>query len=135
MRFIIIVFLLCMTPFIASGEGIGCPKGTIPNGEKTPDGSEAWCELETNRSQYHGPYRAWYGNGALGTLENYDHGKREGKAEYRWENGKVQVTGQYKNGVRDGIWIFTENNGASAGRVEYREGKIVSGHEPTWATE
>ncbi len=100
-----------------------------------PGVTEAWCELETDRTQFHGPYRSWYGNGVLGTMENFNHGKRDGKAEYHWGNGNLQASGQYKHGVRDGDWLFSEVNGASAIHVRYRRGKLISGHEPGWVTE
>jgi antitoxin component YwqK of YwqJK toxin-antitoxin module len=135
MRLITFFIMLCLTTHVVAAEDIACPKGTIQNGAEAPGVTEAWCELETDRSQLHGPYRSWYGNGILGTMENYNHGKRDGKAEYRWGNGKLQASGQYKNGVREGAWIFFEVSGTSPIHVRYRHGKPVSGHEPGWVTE
>jgi antitoxin component YwqK of YwqJK toxin-antitoxin module len=114
---------------------IGCPNGTVPNGEKTPDVSEAWCELVAAKAVRHGPYRAWYPNGVAGTEENFDYGKLEGKATYRWKNGKVQAVGQYKSGRRDGVWKFWMESGASAGQADYRGGKVLAGTVPNWAVE
>ena len=82
----------------------------------------------------HGPYHSRYGSGTLGTMENYDHGSREGHAEYKWGNGNPQASGQYRHGERDGVWIFHELYGSAPIRVVYRKGRVVSGHEPKWAT-
>jgi len=135
MRFIIFSIMFCLTPFPAAAVDIGCPKGTIQNGEEMPGVTEAWCELKADRSRFQGPYRSWYGNGVLGTMENYNHGQRDGKAEYHWGNGKLQASGQYKNGVRDGDWTFNDVSGANSDHVRYKHGKPVSGHEPGWVTE
>ena len=134
MRFAPIILFLTVYPVVVLAA-IGCPKGTVPNGEQTHEVSEAWCELETNRALLHGPYRAWYSNGVAGTIEHYDQGKREGKAAYRWDNGKKQATGQYKNGVWEGVWLFWEKSGATAGRAKYQRGALVSGQVPNWAVE
>jgi hypothetical protein len=135
MRSMTFSFLLFLASLAAASEDIGCPRGTVQNGVRMPGVTEAWCELKTDRSQFHGPYRSWYGNGVLGTKENYKHGKRDGKAEYHWGNGKLQASGQYRNSVRDGDWIFSEVDGSGPIRVRYRHGKVVSGHEPEWVTE
>jgi antitoxin component YwqK of YwqJK toxin-antitoxin module len=135
MRFITTVILLAIVQTAALAENIVCQQGTVPNGEKTPDVREAWCELETDRSLLHGPYRSWYGDGVLGTAENYNHGKRDGQAEYHWGNGNPQASGQYRQGLRDGIWTFHELYGGPVIRVKYHNGKIVSGHEPKWAAQ
>jgi hypothetical protein len=84
----LLFFILSLqgTPLYA--EKINCPPGTIPNGETTPEVSESWCELESDRNILHGPYRAWHPNGNLGTSEMYNHGKLAGTAVYFWDNGK-----------------------------------------------
>lgn len=119
----------------AVAENIGCPKGTIQNGENDPGITQAWCELASDRSQFHGPYRSWYGNGVLGTMENFNHGKRDGKAEYRWGNGRLQASGQYKNGEREGSWVFSDVKGVKTSHAKYKHGKLASGHEPKWVSQ
>jgi len=119
----------------ALAKDIGCPIGTIQNGENQPGITQSWCELAADRSQFHGPYRSWYGNGVLGTMENFNHGKRDGKAEYRWGNGRLQASGQYKNGEREGKWMFSDVSGTKTDHVLYKHGKLISGHEPKWVTE
>lgn len=68
----ILVALLTLSGNSFAGEGIGCPAGTKPNGETTPDVSEAWCEIvRDGKVEYHGPYRAWWPNGKLGNEGQY----------------------------------------------------------------
>jgi hypothetical protein len=128
------IFLLCMhVP--AWWAGVSCPPGTVPNGESTPKVSETWCELESDRSILHGPYRAWYPKHVLGTAETYDRGKITGEATYRWHNGRIQAKGSYRSNARHGVWHFWSDTGADAGSVVYAMGKVVSGKLPTWAEE
>ena len=134
MRIIVFIATLCLSTLVAAVD-IGCPRGTIQNEEQGPGITQAWCELAADRSQYQGPYRSWYGNGVLGTMENFNHGKREGKAEYHWGNGKLQASGHYRNGERDGDWIFSDVDGVKKSHAKYRRGKLISGHEPKWVSQ
>jgi len=143
MRFLTFLIMVCLISSTAlaenigaaPGQDIGCPKGTIQNGEIGPGITQAWCELANDRSALHGPFRAWYGNGVLGTMENFNHGKRDGKAEYRWGNGRLQASGQYKNGEREGSWVFSDVKGVKTSHAKYKHGKLVSGHEPGWVSQ
>jgi hypothetical protein len=58
---LLIVFVLARGDL---ADGIGCPAGTTPRGEETPEATEAWCE-DANYKM-HGPFRAWWPNGKLG---------------------------------------------------------------------
>ena len=135
MRFAAFMIAINLPVLAVAAPVIGCPDGTIQNGVEAPGITQAWCELATDRTQYHGPYRSWYGNGVLGTMENFNHGKREGKAEYHWGNGKLQASGQYRNGERDGNWIFGDFKGDRVGHATYKKGKLISGHEPRWVSQ
>lgn len=114
---------------------IECPAGTAVNTEQSAGGESAWCELETDRSVLHGPYRAWYTNGVLGTEEDYVLGKASGHAVYHWGSGHKQAQGRYKAGMREGWWRFWDKTGTPAGRVRYRDGTVVAGRLPKWAAD
>jgi hypothetical protein len=43
-----IIWILLFSDNSAAADGIGCPKGTEPKGEQTPEVSEAWCEKSVN---------------------------------------------------------------------------------------
>ena len=80
----------------ALAGGIDCPKGTTRNGETTPEASEAWCE-DTNH-RMHGPYRAWWPNGNLGTEGQYEHGVATGKWRGWYESGELQGEEWFEGG-------------------------------------
>lgn len=126
---------LCLAAGTAFAAAIDCPPGAAPNGRETGAMTEAWCELAADRSLFHGPYRAWYPDGTLGTEENYVHGLAQGEARYRWGSGHKQAQGNYKDGVRDGRWRFWDKTGTPAGQVLYRQGVQVSGELPRWAAD
>ena len=96
---------------MARGGEITCPKGTVPNGEDTQDVKEAWCEvLWHGKKVEHGPYRAWWPDGKLGTTGQYVYGKAEGKWR-RWSStGQLQEEEWFENGrkVKD---IYYDDKG------------------------
>lgn len=84
----------------ASAAGIGCPKGTRPNGETLPEVREAWCEvMHDGKTVQHGPYRAWWPNGKRGNLGQYEYGKAVGKWTGWYPSGKLQGEEWFENGV------------------------------------
>jgi TonB family protein len=57
----------------------------------------------------------------------YTDGKENGWETYNYSNKKINITGSYKNGERDGEWIGYYRTGQVAGDVIYENGKQVSG--------
>jgi len=102
MRLVAFVVATCMfIPALALADGIGCPKGTTPNGESEPDVSEAWCEiLKDGRTVQHGPYRSWWPNGKLGTEGQYEYGKQTGRWRGWYETGELQGEEWYEHGKK-----------------------------------
>lgn len=130
----LLLALLATSP-AAFAEEIECPAGTSVNSEDSPGGLSAWCELDTDRSLLHGPYRAWYASGVLGTQENFRNGKATGKATYHWGSGHKQAEGNYRDGVREGWWDFWDKTGMKVARVRYQNGAVVAGQLPKWAVD
>src|SRR2546427_4601198 len=65
-RHLVMMALLVLMPAAGLAGELSCPRGTTPNGERTPEVSEAWCEtMRDGRVVFHGPYRAWWPNGQL----------------------------------------------------------------------
>jgi len=92
---------LCLLVILSASQyaianGIGCPKGTTPSGETTPEVSEAWCE--DSNHEMHGPYRAWWPNGKPGTEGQYEHGTATGKWRGWYESGELQGEEWFENG-------------------------------------
>ena len=106
LRGTVAVVLISLGAYSYAGS-IHCPKGTTPNGESTPDVSEAWCEKTVSGSTVmHGPYRAWWPNGKLGTVGQYENGVTEGKWSGWYPNGRLQGHEWFKAGnlVRGQYW-------------------------------
>jgi antitoxin component YwqK of YwqJK toxin-antitoxin module len=53
---------------------------------------------------------------------NYLNGKINGKFEVWFENGAIELSGQYKNDFRDGPWVIYNNNGTIKYKLEYKDG-------------
>ncbi|MBX9903070.1 MAG: hypothetical protein K2Y31_01850 [Burkholderiales bacterium] len=101
-----LIFALILSGGCSStfASGIKCPKGTKPNGEQTPEVSEAWCEKRSNgRVVQHGPYRAW------------------------WPNNRLGTSGQYINGIPAGKWSGWHQNGKQQGYEWFENGKVIKG--------
>jgi len=102
-----LVVLLMLSSAVAYGQGLDCPKGTTPNGERTPEASEAWCETPHKGTVVlHGPYRAWWPNGQLGTEGQYRYDKAVGLWKGWHPNGKLQGEESFADGrlVKGRYW-------------------------------
>jgi len=96
--FLIGCFIVAALP-VAAQEEIVCPDGAKPNGETTPEVSEAWCELSVDGAiVMHGPYRSWWPGGTLGTSGQYDRGKAVGKWTGWFPSGKLQGEEWFEDG-------------------------------------
>jgi antitoxin component YwqK of YwqJK toxin-antitoxin module len=49
-------------------------------------------------------------------------GKLNGKFEVWFENGNIELSGQYKNDSRDGLWAIYKNDRTVKYKLEYLEG-------------
>ena len=52
-----------------------------------------------------GAHRAWFRNGALSSVQNYQNGQLHGEYRFWCMNGQVQIEGIYKEGKKQGRWI------------------------------
>lgn len=103
---------------VFADNDVKCPKGTIIKGETTPEVREAWCEMNwKGKTVLHGPYRAWYPNGVLGTSGQYDKGKSVGKW-YGW----------YDTGEKQGEEIFI-NGKKTTSKYWDKKGRSISAQE------
>jgi hypothetical protein len=90
--------LMGLSMAVAAAE-MKCPKGTTPKAEETPEVREAWCEKDLKgRTVMHGPYRAWWPNGRLGTVGQHSVGQPVGRWEGWYPDGKKQGTEWYEKG-------------------------------------
>ncbi|HEX7493298.1 MAG TPA: hypothetical protein VF346_03685, partial [Bacteroidales bacterium] len=53
---------------------------------------------------------------------NYLNGRINGKFEVWSENGNIELSGQYKNDSKDGLWIIYNNDRTIKYKLEYMSG-------------
>ena len=98
-RVLLASMVVLSAALLADDKSLDCPDGTSPNAESTPEIIEAWCELMHNGvTVMHGPYKAWWPNGALSVSGNYDYGKPVGKWTGWYMDGKIQGEDWFEDG-------------------------------------
>ena len=104
------MWFLVVVPAVVDGQSLTCPAATTPKGERTPEVSEAWCEaLHEGKVVLHGPYRAWWPNGQLGTDGRYHYGRPVGVWKGWYVDGKRQGEESFEDGRRIGGGYWNEN--------------------------
>lgn len=54
---------------------------------------------------------------------NYKNGLLEGAYSETYDNGVIKKKGVYKNGKEEGVWIFNKTDGKPENEITYKEGK------------
>lgn len=70
-----------------------------------------------------GLYQNWYENGQMQMKGEYVAGKKHGLWSRWYENGQLQATGIYKNGDLDGLWRMWFENGTKMNEVYFKNNK------------
>jgi hypothetical protein len=103
--------LLSACPASTSQYQPGDPVSDVASAIRCPDGTEAtvgqtqgvlsavWCQRPNG--QKHGPFLDW------------------------WENRMKKSTGEYRDGVRTGVWTFYLQDGRPDTKVLYRDGEAL----------
>ena len=65
----------------------------------------------------------YYENGFIREQGTFKDGKKDGKWIYWHENGEKRSEGKYKRGAKDGFWVGWYANGVKQGEVTWKEGK------------
>lgn len=78
-----------------------------------------------HNNQQHGPQEEYYGNGKLRMRLMMERDTPVGRTFTLFPNGMTRLVGQYKNGVRDSVWVLYNSFGKEEQRVEYKEGVPV----------
>ena len=68
--------------------------------------------------EMHGEIRRFQ-NDELVEVTNYHRGRKEGPYQ-KFHRGRIQVSGQYTNGWRDGTWVRFDESGRELAQVTYR---------------
>lgn len=56
--------------------------------------------------------------------------KKHGQYFYYYQNGKVKISGIYKNDEKHGTWKYFDEKGTLIKEEEYQEGKLVKSTTP-----
>jgi antitoxin component YwqK of YwqJK toxin-antitoxin module len=84
---------------------------------------------ETEGTAYqHGPFMAYYENGQLEMEGQFFDDLREGQFTWWHANGQKSVVGHYKKGQQDGVWIWWHANGMKMAEGRYENNRQVG----TW---
>lgn len=85
-----------------------CPAGTQAQGESPPVGLEQSCVKTAADGQkiLHGPYRSWFGSQIKESEGEYRDGLRQGVWFFWYPNAMPESKGFYAQGQRQGEWVF-----------------------------
>ncbi len=84
---------------------------------------------ETEGTAYqHGPFMAYYENGQLEMEGQFFDDLREGQFTWWHANGQKSVVGHYKKGLQDGLWIWWHASGMKMAEGRYENNRQVG----TW---
>jgi hypothetical protein len=110
------------------------------------DTSAVAVQLDMKRGKPSGVYRAYYPDGRPLIFAVYGWGSLHGDWTEYDEGGRIAIKGRYRNGLRDGLWVFrrlgfdghykdgekhgkwrTFTNGRVTARSRYRRGTLLTG--------
>lgn len=80
--------------------------------------------IKDNKRQ--GEWKAFYRNGLLWSVQNYDDGEREGSSMVYYENGNIRYKKSYKGDKAHGDWVFYDGAGKKLGQIRYENGEKIS---------
>jgi antitoxin component YwqK of YwqJK toxin-antitoxin module len=72
-----------------------------------------------------GLYKEYYNTGAKKAYILYIDGEKEGKAEFYYKSGDIKIRGKFKNGKRNGKWIYFDENGKKITVQKWKKGKKI----------
>jgi antitoxin component YwqK of YwqJK toxin-antitoxin module len=70
--------------------------------------------------------RSWYPSGKLKRIAWWEKGKLTGQYEEWYETGQIKTTGQYKNWLKNELWIYFKENGDTLKKVLYSNNNIIN---------
>ena len=73
-----------------------------------------------------GEFISYYPNSYYLSKINWKEGNLHGKSTYFYPNGAPMQTGQYKNGLKDGIWLEYDMQGNVTCRQVFDQGELAS---------
>jgi antitoxin component YwqK of YwqJK toxin-antitoxin module len=77
----------------------------------------------------HGPFKQYFDKNLIKGEGNYVNGLMEGKNTYYFPNGVQVASGFYKNGQKNGPWIYKEQDGKIKEKELYKLGRLATQKE------
>ncbi|MDR1460012.1 MAG: hypothetical protein LBI60_07335 [Bacteroidales bacterium] len=72
-----------------------------------------------NAQNRNGVWTSWYENGQKNSEQNYIDGKEDGKYRVWYPNGNPYIQGEYKMGMKIGMWSFHDTLGDVIKEVDF----------------
>jgi hypothetical protein len=95
-----------------------CPVGSSAAGQVPPEGYEHYCIREGDRIK-HGSYHSYFDNGQLASQGEYKDGQRDGVWLFFYSNQQKRLEAHYQEGKATGTWVFWTKDGQKAKEVQY----------------
>ncbi|MBN2496796.1 MAG: hypothetical protein JXR96_19555 [Deltaproteobacteria bacterium] len=102
-----------------------CLPGSEVQGDAPPRGWEQYCASRDVRGQLvkNGWYRSWYESGELASVGEYRDGQRDGVWIFFHSNGRRRLEAEYVAGKKRGSWIFRDREGRVLRRESFGDEK------------
>jgi len=88
------------------------------------NGQPMICFLINNKQKIDGFTKIWHENGQLAAEGSYKQGKKEGLWIYYYPNKQIQEKGQYKNNDKDGFWKNWSEDGKLQETKKFKHGHV-----------
>ena len=86
---------------------------------------EVYRDETNNKPIKHGYYKEYHPDKSYKVVGNFVEGKQDGKWVWYWENGKIKLEVNYKDGkVGDGKWVEYHESGKVKLERNYKDGKL-----------
>ena len=109
----------------SSVKELKCPKGTEYYGGRPPLGNREYCGRpgaadSPERVSNHGPWRYWWPNGKLQHSGQYKDGQKHGKFKQWADSGQQISEGTYEMDLKKGTWKRWNRAGKIQETVQYK---------------
>lgn len=80
-------------------------------------------------SMKHGDWIWFYEDGKVRQKAHYELDSLSGDFTVFFPDGKIHISGSYSGNIRDGLWIYNNEDGSERLRIEYNKGVIANQDE------
>lgn len=86
------------------------------------EGHDVKLFYDANGNLYNGKYYTYHENGKVATDFNIKEGKIAGEAKFFYESGELLESGEYVNGLKNGVWTKVSKDGKVLGTASFKDG-------------